>query len=82
MARRARLLEPARMTTRPADLIAAGHQRSTTCGGLVRVSVSYAPAVFAKLQALAREHGTSVAEQVRILTEIGLDEKGGVDDGE
>lgn len=70
------------MTTRPADLIAAGHRRSTTCGGLVRVSVSYAPEIFARLQAIARQHGTSVAEQIRILTEVGLDETEGPADGE
>lgn len=70
------------MIARNPEFTAKGVKRSLTRSGLVRLSVALDPAVFSKLQAIAAEHRSSVAEQVRIYVEIGLDEIQGEADAE
>lgn len=55
-------------------------RRSLTGGGQVRVSVCFVPEVFNRLRALAMANGTSVAEEIRLACEIGM-ETTGEDDG-
>ncbi len=51
-------------------------RRKLTGGGLVRVSTAFAPDVFVKLQGLALANGTSVAEEIRLACELGLEAAG------
>lgn len=50
-------------------------RRSLTGGGLVRVSVSLAPEVFKAFQDLAQANGTTMAQEIRIAAEIGLEQQ-------
>ncbi len=55
----------------PGGRIAVGHRRAD---GMITLAVHFDPDAFAQLRARAIKDHTSVGEQVRLATEIGLEE--------